>query len=450
MNSHKKINKMFSAYVLGELSPLENQQIQTHLAQCQTCTNELERLEGVLSCAENAHSQSVDNNAVEAAKARLLSAVSNKKTATAGDRLSPALVWRTIMKSKITKLAAAAVIIVVAVLSINIVDKSVPAAFGIEQVIAAYNTIHFLHVKDFRAGHEEPSEFWIKSDKQGRIANARYYLPEHISPEDGAKVVTWTPEKAELWFKRKNSYLVFQSKRIEPMMQNLREQSQPKLVMAKLLEEQKAGTVVIDIQNPQEKQKSIIITATYKTRPKKEIYYVNQATDLITHIEYFKIENNNDTLIGTMEYYDYNVPIDEKMFSLKDEVPKDVTVIDQLNQLIGIPQGNMTYEQAAVETVRQFFQALIDKDYKKAGLIFSGVSEEKAKEYFGKLNVTAIISVGPATPYPQCGEHSFVILIEYEITDANGNKSIRKQLGPKARCGDDEMHPDRWIIHGGI
>jgi hypothetical protein len=151
-----------------------------------------------------------------------------------------------------------------------------------------------------------------------------------------------------------------------------------------------------------------------------------------------------------MEFSDYNVPIDEKMFSLKDEVPKDVTMVDQINQLIGIPQGNMTDEQAAAETVRQFFQALIDKDYKKAGSIFSGIPEEKAKEYFSKLNVTAIISIGAPTPYPKCGPHSFRVPCKLEITTPDGKKTTWEPYGPFARCGDDEMHPDRWIIHGGI
>jgi hypothetical protein len=357
------------------------------------------------------------------------------------------LFFRSLIMNRFTKFAAAAVIIIAVIFSINILDKSLPTAFGIEQVIAAYNTIHFLHVKQFYVEKEEPSEFWIKSDEQGHILNARYYLPQ---TEDGAKLITWSPEKSEIWFKRKDSYLIFQSKWIEGWMRSLIEQSQPKLVMEKLLEGQKAGTVDIDIQKPQEKQKPVTIIATYKTSPKKEIYYIDQATDLITHIEFYRIENNQNVLDSTTEFYDYNISIDEKMFSIKDEVPKDVTLIDQLNQLIGIPQGNMTDEQAAAETVRQFFQALIDKDYKKAGSIFSGVSEEKAKEYFSRLNVTAIISISTPTPYPLCGPHSFRVPCELEITGPDGKKTTWEPYGPFTRSGDDERHPDRWIIHGGI
>ena len=145
------------------------------------------------------------------------------------------------MKSKITKLAAAAAIIIAVGLSINLLDKSVPAAFGIEQIITAYNSIRFLHVKQFGANQTEPIESWIKCDQQGRIINARYYLPEYCSPEDGAKLIAWTPEKTELWLKRKGSFLILQTSKIEPAMRNLIEGTQPKLVLTKLLEQQKTA-----------------------------------------------------------------------------------------------------------------------------------------------------------------------------------------------------------------
>ena len=234
------------------------------------------------------------------------------------------------------------------------------------------------------------------------------------------------------------------------MMQYFLQQSQPRLVMEKLLKDQEAGITDMDIQQPKQKHKPVTITVTDKAKPRKTIYYINQATGLITFVEYYDIKDDHDVLAGTTEYYDYNVPIDEKMFSIADEIPQGVTVVDQLNQLIGIPQADMTDEQAAVETVRQFFQALVDHDYKKAGLIYCGISSEKAKERFGHRNVTKVISVGPATPYPECGEHSFSVICEMELTVRNGQKMIRKLGSVKARCGDDEMHPDRWIIHGGL
>ena len=344
------------------------------------------------------------------------------------------------MKNRITKFAALAIIVVAVILSINLVDKSTPVAFGIEQVVDACNNIHFLHVKSYWPKQWKPDEFWIQSDEQGRVVKARYYLPK---TEDGVKLITWTPEKTEIWFKSKHWLAIIQTRRIEDRMQVILEQCQPKLVMKKLLENQKAGKVDIDIQKP------AVIVATYKAEPKKEIYYIDKATDLITRIEFYRIEDDRETLKYTTKFYDYNVPIDEKMFSLKDEIPRDVKVADRLNQICGVPQGNMTDEQAAAETVRQFCQALIDKDYKKAGLILCGTLEEYAKEDYGKVNVSKIISIGPPIPQPNWDEHGFRVPCELEIISSGGQKTTWKSR-PSVRPGDDEMHPDRWNITSGF
>jgi len=81
-------------------------------------------------------------------------------------------------------------------------------------------------------------------------------------------------------------------------------------------------------------------------------------------------------------------------------LPKDVRIADRLNQAYGVAQGNLTDEQAAAETVRQFFQALVDKDYKKVGSIYGGTLEEYAKEEFGAVNAARIISIGPPVAQP--------------------------------------------------
>ena len=333
-----------------------------------------------------------------------------------------------------------------AAILIAIIVAMSPRAFGIDQVIEAYNKIRFLHVKTFGVKSQEPAEFWIQSNDQGQVEKARYYLPE---TEDGVKLITWTPQKAEIWFMSKHGFLILQTKRIAPWMQSLLEQSQPQLVMKKLQEGQKAGKIDVQTQEPPGDQKSAVIVATHKTEPTKEIYYVDRKTDLITRIEYYHIEGTNEVLESRTEFSDYNVPIEEKMFSLQDQLPKDVTVADQLNQVIGVAQGTMTDEQAAAETVRQFFQALMDKDYKKAGLIYGGELEEHFKEQFGALSVAGIIAIGPAVAQTNWVKHGFRVPCKLELLQSDGQKIIC-QPSPYVRPGDDETHPDRWNITGGV
>ena len=56
-----------------------------------------------------------------------------------------------IMKTRSTKWAAAAAMVVILIAAVAVLDKSAPRAFGLERVIAAFNTVRSLHVKDFKA-----------------------------------------------------------------------------------------------------------------------------------------------------------------------------------------------------------------------------------------------------------------------------------------------------------
>ena len=94
------------------------------------------------------------------------------------------------MKTRSTQWAAAAAMVVILIAAVAVLDKSAPRAFGLERVIAAFNTVRSLHVKDFKPDQQEPNEFWIVSDGQGHVVKARYNLPE---TEDGPKLITWTP-----------------------------------------------------------------------------------------------------------------------------------------------------------------------------------------------------------------------------------------------------------------
>jgi len=53
--------------------------------------------------------------------------------------------WKIIMKSRITKLAAAAVTIIIVVLSVTVLDKSIPSAYALEQTMKAYEMVRVSH-----------------------------------------------------------------------------------------------------------------------------------------------------------------------------------------------------------------------------------------------------------------------------------------------------------------
>ena len=86
------------------------------------------------------------------------------------------------------------------------------------------------------------------------------------------------------------------------------------------------------------------------------------------------------------QYLDYNQPIDPKVFQL--EVPKDVTVFDQINRKPGLVKGDLTEDEIARKVVREFFEALIAGDYDKAGLIYGAWPAREAEGASGRGQVS--------------------------------------------------------------
>ena len=105
------------------------------------------------------------------------------------------------MNSRITKLAAAAVIIAAVVLSINFFEESIPTAYALQDTIKAYNSIRSLHVKEFfMIGQEErPSELWIECDNYGRLRKFRLQVPNPYGSALGAITVVNDGNGSEAW-----------------------------------------------------------------------------------------------------------------------------------------------------------------------------------------------------------------------------------------------------------
>ena len=363
-------------------------------------------------------------------------------------------IWRIIMNKPIIKLATAAAVILIVVLGITFLDKSMPSAYAIEQTIEANHSVRFLHIINFSPSHEEPKQWWVECDNYGQVKNLRWYMPEWDAPEDGAKVGVWKEGVAKIWFKKKKSLLIYRNKTVANWMLGFVKNHDPRLAVELLHKKAEQGQVNIDIDQPQDKSKPIIVTATYLTKGetsnRREVLYVDQATKLVTSMEFYKLRNNQYEHQCTREYHDYNIPIDSEMFALDDEVPADVMRVDQVTQDVGLAQGSLTDEEVAVEVVRQFFEALIAKDYDKAGKLFGGIPAGNIEKEYGNLNFAKIISISQPKPHPMKGVGGYVVPCEVELVDSHGNISTWKPYGPAVRPVDKHTQPNRWNLHGGI
>ena len=354
----------------------------------------------------------------------------------------PHIIRIKIMKSPITKLAAAAVIIVALGLLINFWGNSV--AYALDQTIEANHSVRYLHIKEITVGHEdEPKEFWFESYEDGQVKNVRIYMPSWDSPEDGAKVIVWKENTAQVWMKKKNVLITVMDKAVADKMLKSVEAFDPRLAVERLYKQGAEGKVKIEIEEPSDKSKPIVVTATGPNR--RDVLFVDQATKLVTAIKFYQFKDGEYQYQSVLELNGYNQPIDAKVFAL-DDVPADVIRLDQTTQEVGLEQGNLTDEEVAAEVVRKFFEALIARDYAKAGRMFGGVPGERVQKKYGHIRFIRIVSIGKPVLNPATNELKVPYVVEVE---ENGIITEWKTKNNYIPVREVHGQPGRWATTGG-
>ncbi len=224
----------------------------------------------------------------------------------------PNNLWRTIMKSRITKLAAAAVIIIAVLLSVTVWNTS---AYALAQTIKAYEGLRYVHIKNFMDGETVPREFWVELDEQEQVKRFRVSIPVWAERE-GPIVAVWND--GELQMRKDN---VNRSKNADSLgleILNIIKSCDPRTIVKELQQLEIEGKVEITTSEPPSKSEPIIITA--KLLPPSNdtgemVLFVDQDTKLVTRIILNKHENGDQQ---TWEFSDYNIAVDESIFILND------------------------------------------------------------------------------------------------------------------------------------
>jgi len=355
-------------------------------------------------------------------------------------------IGRLIMKSRMTRMAAAAVIIIAVVLSIIFLGKSVTTVHAIEQTIEANRTMRYLHLRYFDSSHDDVAkECWLEFDETGQVMNVRINWSEWMA---GGEIVVRNQDKTQILNKKRTFLLTFNDEIYTARVLTMARRENPRLTVERLYERQAKGEVEIEIEQPASKAKPVAITATgLEDNTKRFVLFVDQATNLVTSLKWHLLENGEYKYQVVTEYHDYNIPIDAKMFSLDDEVPGDIKIIDTRVQDVGLAQGNLSDEEIAAKVVREFLEALIVMDYTKAAQISGLPSPEEIKQGWGKLKVVRIVSIDeptqPAKP-SRLFPHWQHVLCTIEI-EKNG-KEVQRQLK------SFDVRPvlgrrERWVFH---
>ncbi|HUW20209.1 MAG TPA: zf-HC2 domain-containing protein [Sedimentisphaerales bacterium] len=147
MNTHEQINEMLPGYALGELADRQSSEVEAHLAECQDCGGEVKRLKTLIESAARMSELSADERTCESAKQALFETIVTKeiKEPTLRPNIGLEFLWRTIMKTKMTKLAAAAVIVLGACLGLHFIGGPDMANVALGEVTSRAAQVDYVH-----------------------------------------------------------------------------------------------------------------------------------------------------------------------------------------------------------------------------------------------------------------------------------------------------------------
>jgi hypothetical protein len=396
MNCTECIAKLVE-YTEGLLPDEQEQQIQAHLKNCQQCQAELDQLTAlgkrIASDAKNKQSNQFENDVFN----RIIRE-QNKKLKQTGKISSRFEIWRIIMKSSITKLAVAAVLLVAAVLSITLLNKSATPAYAFEQMIEAlrdFGAVHMIGTVTIN-GEEKGCEIWMEANKsktssQNTVAHITNGIIQWV--KDGSTYI-YVPQENTVYYE--NAITAGASPWLGPVL----------LEMLNTME----GTKMLQGKDPATGRDRIIVLASITNAfgPRSLIIEFDGETKLPIAIkqwgnldrsgqpdfEAFKItyyQEMDDNLLNVQIPGDPNYK--EKPLSIAEENIGLLTNPDD-----GISSQGLTQQNACSKILRELFEAIINRDLeqvKKLSPLSRNWNDEALRQFlFEDSQIIEILDVG--------------------------------------------------------
>lgn len=263
-------------------------------------------------------------------------------------------IWRKIMKSPITKLSTAAVIVVCIALTIVFIEKSITPAYSVEQTLQAMQDLRTMYmVCKGWSGNE--FEMWIELDPDTGI-------PEYCrSYSSKSKMLNISRPDTSYQYSERANQVYINSGKLYYM------DFAPAKVFEQLMlaSREDPNGVVIFHEYDQQSDKSLIVIITRGDGQSYKIY-IDPDTKLPVRVQGLE-DNRLGTVIRDVEKIDFNVDLPEGIFDFK--IPQGARIIDLDHNLKilndpqnGISTEGMTEQQAAETIATMYWNALIEMD----------------------------------------------------------------------------------------
>lgn len=275
-----------------------------------------------------------------------------------------------VMRFVAIRLAGAGLCLLIVLGAIGLLTHSTPVAYALDQTWEAIKDIRYFH---FQFRHQEElnpgREAWIEYDESGELEAMRV----NFYQQD--QVVVWQDGVTQAWRQDANELLIFEDLEYSDKILLFARRFDPKQALNHLAQRVAAEEVRMEMETPSNPFTPIQVTAWYEPNtyvigaPKpamRETYRIDPNTKFVMDVEVSLLKDGLYTSAGVWEYLDYNQPFDRGTFDLTLEVPMDVDRFDTLDANLGFPQGDLSDEQAAKQTVKAFLESWRQKDYDEA------------------------------------------------------------------------------------
>jgi hypothetical protein len=417
--------------VTGILSQVQVQEVEQHLKECAACRGYAQALknEDVL-LTEFVTDMDTD---MTSRQERLLQAIDRSCRPRQTENLS---IRRKIMKSPITRIAAAVAIVGAVMLSMHLWDKSAPSAYAFEQTVQAMQGKRSFHIQTY-FGRRRKDEFWAEFDEKGGLI--RFRQEEGNDPKR-ILLTTWEDDvKTQYYPPPRGVKLISHADNSGGGIEGL-EEFDPETVVQEVHELVSEGKAVMEIQDPPRYARLMTIhVKRIDGKPLRQVLVVNPDTKLVVRIDdYWDTGEGGKSFHHGIEVLEYNQKIDPRLFD--PNLPEDTLVIDQVKQEVGMVQGNMSDEEIAVKVVREALNAWAKGDFARAGKLCGG-APRRMLEAYAHVRPVRIISIGKpekidiATP-------RYWVPCEYEIKRDGQLEITNQKFGAFTVNG----RPGRWYV----
>jgi tetratricopeptide (TPR) repeat protein len=192
MNSEcDNIKGKIADLISGILSESQVQTVEQHLETCSSCRDYAHALQNEDGLLTEFFTQ-IDTD-MTGRQERALNAINRSFASEQSGSFS---IRRIIMKSRITKIAAVAVIIIGVALSITVIDKLTPEAYALVQTVEAFKKVRFIHIMRYDDADQIKDERWIELGTDGRQIRYRQDTPpDFLAVEDGESTAVYFHDK---------------------------------------------------------------------------------------------------------------------------------------------------------------------------------------------------------------------------------------------------------------